>query len=112
MADDFDVFLRNALAPDPREADRTFVARVQTGIVLEERLQAERSAFKTGLARQILAVSSLALGLVWLSRSPDLSGVIGDSPAIVLGVTIALFSLLVAVLGGRSHGASRRFSTR
>ena len=42
MADEFDLFLRKALAPPARGPDRPFVARVETLVVLEERLQAER----------------------------------------------------------------------
>ena len=42
MADEFDAFLAVALAPEQREPDRAFVARVQAGIRLDEQLRAAR----------------------------------------------------------------------
>ena len=112
MADDFDLFPKQALTPETRDADRAFVARVQAGIVLEARIRAERAAIRAGLVRQIGAVLALAGALLWLSRSPDLTGVISDSPAVILGVLIALFSLLIVVLTGGSERDNRHFSAR
>ena len=109
---EFDIFLAQSLAPGQRDADRAFVARVQTRILWEERLEAQRKAMMTRLIRQILAVLSFAAGLLWLSRSPDLSDVTIDSPDIVLGALLALFSLLVLVLSTGSQRPSRAFSTR
>ena len=111
MADEFDAILKRVLAPEDRAADRSFIARVQASIVWEERLQAERAALKAGLIRQIAAVASLALALLWLARSPDMSRVFSDSPAIALGVLIALFGLLIVVLSAGSGKASRTLST-
>ena len=112
MADEFDVFLRRVLEPKAREPDRAFVARVQAGVLWEERLQAERAAFKQRLLRQIAAVFSIAAALLWLARSPDLSAALNDSPGIILGVLLALFSFLVLVLNVGAESASRGFSTR
>jgi hypothetical protein len=109
---EFDTFLTSALAPGERDADRAFVARVQSRILWEERLDAQRKAMKAGLLRQILAILSFAAGLLWLSRSPGLSTVTIDSPAIALGALLALFSLLVVVLSVGSQASSRSISTR
>ena len=44
MADEFERMLSEALAPEARDPDRLFVARVQAGIAIEQRFAAERRA--------------------------------------------------------------------
>jgi hypothetical protein len=112
MADEFDAFLAQALKAEDGEPDRSFVAGVQARIVWEERVQAEREAVKGRLMRHIAAVLSLAAAFLWLARSPDLSAVLSESPAIILGVLIALFAFLIVVLSAGSRSGSRGLSTR
>ena len=109
---EFDSFLARALAPEPRDADRVFVAGVHTRILWEERLEAQRKAMMARLLRQMLAILSFALGLLWLARSPDFSSLAIDSPAVVLGGLLALFSLLVLALSGGVERPFGAFSTR
>ena len=95
MADEFDAFLANGLAPPNRESDRAFVARVQTSIRLDDYLRAERRRVLTLLGIQILGVVAIAAGAFWVLRSPALADFAGESPAILLTVLLAAFSFLI-----------------
>ena len=48
MADEFDAFLAVALAPEQREPDRAFVARVQAGIRLDRHFDSRPLAGPAG----------------------------------------------------------------
>jgi hypothetical protein len=104
MADDFDVFLRDALAPPARGPDRRFVARVQTTIVLEERMHAERRALLRQLGMQMLAVATIAAGLLWLGRAPAVAGFFERRPEIALSALLAGFTLMVVLVGSQAGG--------
>jgi hypothetical protein len=108
MADEFDDFLRSALAPDEREPDRAFVTRVQARILLDEALVAQRRGTLQRLGLQLLALVAITAAFVLLSRSPDIAAFIAESPAIALTALIALFSLLIAALGSRIASADVR----
>jgi hypothetical protein len=98
MADRFDRFLAEALAPPTGEPDRAFVRAVQTRIALEQRLARERTALWTRLAVQVLALAAVAGGLAWLGRAPMVAGLGIESPAQVLAALLCGFAFLVAVL--------------
>lgn len=104
MSDDFDLFLREALAPPERGPDRPFVARVETLVVLEERLQAEGRGLFHQLAMQVLAIAAVAAGLLWLGRAPAVAGFVESSPAIALSALLAGFTLLILVVGVQAGG--------
>lgn len=102
MADDFDAFLSEALAPPDGEADRAFVRRVQAQIRLDAHLRAERGGVLKLLALQVLGVAALAAGGFWISRSPAVAGFAGESPAILLTVLLAVFSFVILLFSERT----------
>src|SRR3954463_5266069 len=99
MADEFDTFLRDALAPPERGPDRGFVARVQTHITLEERLRAERHAVLRQLGMQELAITAVAAGLLWLGRAPAVADFFERRPEIALPALLVGFTLLILLVG-------------
>jgi hypothetical protein len=98
MADEFERMLSEALAPEARDPDRLFVARVQAGIALDERFAAERRSGLRQLGAEVLGLAAIAGGLLWLGRSEPISGFFAESPAIALAAVIAAFTLAVLVL--------------
>jgi hypothetical protein len=109
MADEFDAFLANALAPAEREPDRRFVMQVQARIVLDDSLRAQRRALLSGLALQVAGLLAVAAGLIWTSRSPAVSRFAAESPALVLAIMLALFSLLLILFSsGREEIGTTR----
>ena len=110
MADEFDLFLREAMAPPARGPDRPFVARVETLVVLEERLQAERRNVLHQLGLEILALAAIAAGLLWLGRAPAVALFVERSPAIALSALLAGFTLLFLIVAMQAGGraAERR----
>lgn len=104
MTDEFGRFLEAALAPPDRLPDRKFVARVQAGIALEERLAAQRSALIRDLLVQLIALGAVAVGLWWIGRAAPVASWFSQSPAAGLAILLALFSLLVVLLGRRPDG--------
>ena len=105
MADEFDLFLSDALAPPDRDPDRSFVRRVQARIAVEDRLRAERTALLSGLLLKLCALAAFAGALLWLSRSPAVAELAAESPAILLAALLIAFSLLMVLLGTRSAGS-------
>ena len=103
MADEFDDFFAAALAPEERAPDRRFVARVQTAILLEERLAAQRSSLIRDLVRQLVALAAVAAALWWLGRAAPVAGWLCESPAVGLAIVISAFAFLVVLLSGRSR---------
>ena len=95
VTDQFDRFLAEALAPEAREPDRIFVARVQAGIALERQLRAERRSLFRRVGVETIAIAAVALALLWLGRAPPVAGFVTDSPAIALVGLLSVFSLLV-----------------
>jgi hypothetical protein len=110
MADEFNLFLREALAPPARGPDRQFVARVETRIALDERLQAERGGLLRQLGMEVLALAAIAAGLLWLGRAPAVAEFVEHSPAIALSALLAGFTLMILVVAVQAGGrtAERR----
>ena len=108
MADEFDRFLESALAPPDRLPDRKFVMRVQARIALEERLAARHSALVRDLLTQLIALAAVAAGLWWIGRAAPVANWFSQSPAAGLAILLALFGLLVLLLGRRSAGSGIR----
>ena len=107
MADEFDAFLAAGLAPEEREPDRAFVARVQAGIRLDEQLRAERRGMVGALAVQFLGVVAIAAAIVWLLRAPEIGAFASESPAFLLLILLVAFSFVIILF---SSGASPRRS--
>jgi hypothetical protein len=108
MADEFDDFLAQALAPPEREADRVFVARVQSQIRLDDQLRSERRGMLSMLAIQVLGIAAIAAAVFWLLRSPEIAAFAAESPAILLMMLLAAFSFAVLLFStGSSPGRPR-----
>ena len=101
MADEFDRFLVSALAPPERLPDRRFVARVQTGIGLEERLAAERRALIASFVKQLIALIAVALAVWLIGRAPMIADGWAQAPALGLAIILALFAFLVALFSSQ-----------
>jgi hypothetical protein len=106
MADEFDRFLSDALAPEERDADRTFVSRVQARIALDESLRAERRSVVSRLGAELLAIGTVALALLWLGRADPVADFFADSPAAALTSLLSGFASLVFLFSSRTSGAS------
>jgi hypothetical protein len=98
MDDAFDDFLRDSLTPAPGPADRAFVARVQTRITLDERWRAQRSASFRQLAWEMTALSAVAAAILTLSRVPEASEFLRQSPAAAFSAAAFLFALFLVPL--------------
>jgi hypothetical protein len=109
MADEFDRFLAAALAPEERTPDRRFVARVQSAILLEERLAAQRSSVVRDLVRQLVALAAVAAALWWLGRAAPVASWFGESPALGLGILLTGFACLVGLFSLRSGSGNAPF---
>ena len=101
MADEFDRFLKSALAPPERMPDRKFVARVQAGVGLEERLASQKSALVRDLLTQLVALAAVAAGLWFIGRAEPVASWFTQSPAAGLAILLVGFGSLVALLGQR-----------
>lgn len=113
MADEFDAFLAEALSPEEREPDRTFVARVQARIRLDEQLQVERRSVVAMLLIQFLGIAAVAAAAFWLLRSPEIASFASESPALLLLVLLLAFSFVILLFGtrGSSRHQRRAFSS-
>jgi hypothetical protein len=105
MADEFDTFLKQALAP-PAEADRVFVARMQAHIRLEERLASERRIMVSKLWKELVALLAIAGALVWLSRSPAVAEWAASAPALAVAILLLAFCFVVTIFSGGSGARS------
>lgn len=101
MADEFERFLASALAPEQRDADRRFVARVQARIALDERMRAGRKAAVRQLLSEVLALAAVAAALLWLSRAARVGEFFSDSPAAALGALLTAFALLAVLFSSQ-----------
>ena len=110
MADEFDIFLEGALAPEERDEDHKFVARVQAAIRIEERLKLERRAMLRNLALQLLALAAVAAAALWIGRAPAVAAITADSPWLAALILLTVFGVLVALLSAR--GATETTSAR
>ena len=109
MAEGFDNYLAAALTPAERQGDRTFVARVQAAIVLEERLAAQRRSLLTELAQQLIVVAAVGGALWWIGRAEPVSSRFSQSPALGLALLLTGFGLLVAVMSSRRPVAAEAY---
>ena len=97
MADEFDRFLADALAPPEREADRGFVLRVQAQIALEERFALERRLLLRNLVQQLFALVAVGAGAWWLGRSAPIADWAAESPATALATLLVAFMFVAAM---------------
>lgn len=113
MADEFDAFLAVALAPEQREPDRAFVARVQAAVRLDEQLRAERHGMFANLAVQCLGVAAIAAAIIWLLRAPEIGTFASESPAFLLLILLVAFSFVIMLFssGASSRRVRRAFSS-
>lgn len=111
MADDFDTFLSEALAPRAGEPDRLFVSQVQARIRIEAHLAGERRRLFSTLTVQVIGVVAAAAAAFWLLRSPAVASFADESPAILLLTLLAAFSFLIFLFGVRvtSRGSNQAF---
>jgi len=106
VPDEFDSFLKQALAPPPGEADRAFVARVQAHIRLEKRLASERRVLIAKLWKELVAVAAIAGALVLLSRSPVVVEWAAAAPALAVSILLLAFCFVVAIFSAGSGARS------
>ena len=97
MADDFDRFLGQALAPPERQPDRRFVASVQARIALEQRLDRQRRRLLAGFFSQLAALVAVAAGIWVLARAQPVADWFAASPSIGLAALLAGFALVIAL---------------
>lgn len=101
MADPFDSFLAEALAPPSRHPDRGFVARVQAAVALEARLEAERRSILRRFLAELIALVAVAGGLVWAARAEPLMAIASESPWLLMCGLLSIFVLIVAALSAQ-----------
>jgi hypothetical protein len=94
---DFDTFLADALAPQEREPDRLFVARVQAQVRIDTHLAKERGAIARRLGLQLLGVAAVAAGVVIVAESPAVGQFAAYSPEIFVLSLLAAFGFVVAM---------------
>jgi hypothetical protein len=111
MSDDFDRFLAAELSPGDRSADRRFVGRVQAAIALEDQFAARRRALLAGLGYQVLALLSVAAGLLWISRARPVGHWFTESPELALATLLTGFAFLGIMLA-RGSGDGDALSLR
>jgi hypothetical protein len=106
MTDAFDRFLQTALVPEQRASDRRFVAQVQARILLDESLNAHRREVVRQLVIQVVALSAVAAGLLWLGQAPAVAHLVAESPWLALSSLLSMFAFIVMLFTtGRSSGS-------
>jgi len=106
MADDFELYLAEALTPEEREPDRAFVRRVQAQLALDQRFRTERQAILRQLGVQAAGIGAVAGGLLWLARAAPVAAFVADSPAVALAGMLTSFALLALLFGRLSGGGN------
>lgn len=99
MADEFDRFLQQALAPAERDEDHSFVARVQAAIALEERFRIGRKVALRRFALELVALAAVTAALLWAGRAPAVAGWVDESPWLAALVLMIGFGTLIALFG-------------
>jgi hypothetical protein len=94
---DFEVFLATALAPEDREPDRLFVARMQAQVRLDARLTQARGAMARRLGLQLLGIAAVAAAVLIVAESPAAGRLIAYSPEIFVLSLLAAFGFVVAM---------------
>ena len=97
MADSFEQFLSDSLAPAERLPDRRFVAGVQARIALEDQLGRERRRLAASLLMQVAALLAVAAGVWVLGSAPPVVEWSAESPGGALVILLVGFGLLVAM---------------
>ena len=98
MADEFETFLTDALAPPARDPDREFVTRVQTRIAIEQRLLAERRTMLRRLGVELMGLAAIAAGLVLLARTEAIASLAAQSPGLAMVALVSVFALVVTAI--------------
>jgi hypothetical protein len=94
---DFKVFLATALAPEDRDPDRLFVARMQAQVRLDARLTQARGAMARRLGLQLLGIAAVAVAVLIVAESPAAARLIAYSPEIFVLSLLAAFAFVVAM---------------
>jgi len=97
MADSFEQFLAESLAPAERLPDRRFVAGVQARIILEDQLASERWRLAGSLLMQVAALLAVAAGVWVLGSAAPVAEWSAEFPGGALLVLVVGFGLLVAM---------------
>ena len=97
MTDEFDTFLRKALAPEERLPDRNFVARIQAEIAFDRDLAGLRRRALRKISTDLLVLVGLTLGLLWVAQAPEASRYLEKSSA-VLAALLCMFGLVAGVV--------------
>jgi hypothetical protein len=105
MADEFDRFLKQALAPPERDEDHKFVARVQAAIRIEQQLQLERRSLVRTLVLQLVVIAAVAAALFSASRAPAVAALVAHSPDLARVVLVGAFAALVGLLTAGAAGS-------
>ena len=106
MADRFEEFLTDALAPAARQPDRQFVHSVQTRIALEERLASERRVMAADVLTQLTALTAIAGSIIWYSRNAAVADWVAQSPALALAILLVAFGFVLAMVSSRPAPAA------
>jgi hypothetical protein len=106
MADEFDRFLHEAVAPEERHEDHRFVARVQAAIRIDERLNLERRGMVRSLVLQLVALAAVAAAMLSVGRAPAIAAIVSESPWLATLILLTGFAVLVALLSARGAADS------
>jgi hypothetical protein len=112
MADEFDAFLKDALAPPAGDADRLFVAKVQAHIRVEDELERERTALLSKFGKELVALLAIAAGIALLARSPIVLEWAAGAPGVAIGALLATFFFVVGLFAGGSGAPSASLRLR
>src|SRR5215211_4797851 len=96
MAEDFDLWLKDSLAPEERDPDRQFTAKVRALVALDEQYRAASRASLRRLGVEALALGATALGAAVLAR--QFAGPISDAPEVAVTALLAGFAMLVLLI--------------
>lgn len=106
MADGFDQFLTDAVAPAERQPDRRFVRSVQARIALEAQLASERRAMVVDLLAQLAALAAIAGSIIWFSRNAAVADWLAQSPSLALAILFVAFAFVLAMVSSRPASAA------
>lgn len=99
MTDDrFDRFLASAVAPEERLPDRAFVAKVQLAVSLDAQLAATRTMLFGRIVEQVIALAAVALAAIVVARSPFMSDLLSQDPAVTLAGVVIAFTFLLFMI--------------
>jgi hypothetical protein len=105
MAEEFETFLSDVLAPPARDPDREFVTRVQTRIAIEHELHAERRTMLRRLGVELIGLAAIAAGLLVLARTEAIATLTAQSPGLAMVGLVSIFALIVTAIAIPSGAA-------